>query len=215
MVLNLNKFINRNKSYVLSGLNLAFLGSLFQRKIFFYQNLYHWPDGYLPLLISKKFKNVRKVAGRNLVRNLKLNKKIKHIHILGNLEQKQKIFLNKLKEKKIYFTKLPFENVENLAKICGSLKKGILYIITLPTPKQEQLAEILSIKNDHYKILLLGGAINILTGYEKEVPEKIRYFEFIWRLRFETLKRIKRLLFTSVSFVYHYIFDKKYRKLLN
>ena len=90
-----------------------------------------------------------------------------------------------------------------------------MYIVTLPTPKQEQLAEILSIKNDHYKILLLGGAINILTGYEKEVPEKIRYFEFIWRLRFETLKRIKRLLFTSVSFAYHYSFDKKYRKLLN
>jgi UDP-N-acetyl-D-mannosaminuronic acid transferase (WecB/TagA/CpsF family) len=169
----------------------------------------------LPLLISKKFKNIRKVAGRNLVRNLKLKREIKHIHILGNLEQEQKKYLNKLTGKKIYFTKLPFENVENLAKICGSLKKGVLYIVTLPTPKQEQLAEILSIKNNHYKILLLGGAINILTGYEKEVPEKIRYFEFIWRLRFETLKRLKRLLFTSVSFLYHYLFDKKYRKLLN
>ena len=45
----------------------------------------------------------------------------------------------------------------------------MLYIFLL-TPKQEQVSEILSIKNKNFKLVLLGGAINILTG-KKEVPK--------------------------------------------
>ena len=37
----------------------------------------------------------------------------------------------------------------------------------MPTPKQEQLAEYLTKKNKHYKIICIGGSINIVSGLEK------------------------------------------------
>ena len=74
---DVNKLVNSNKNFILSALNLAFLGSFVRGNIFIYKNLYFWPDGYLPLLINKKINKVNKVAGRNLLRNLKL-KKIKN-----------------------------------------------------------------------------------------------------------------------------------------
>jgi UDP-N-acetyl-D-mannosaminuronic acid transferase (WecB/TagA/CpsF family) len=214
MVNDINSFIHKKKNFVLSGLNLAFLGSYFSNKVIFYKNLYHWPDGYLPLIVSKSLNKFEKIAGRNLIRNLKLTKKIKYVHIFGNLNLNQKKIIRNLLKKKIVHTKLPYGSAGKLAQKCGKLKKNILYILTLPTPKQEIVAEILSIKNQTYKILLLGGAINILTGVEREVPHKIRYFEFLWRLRFESVKRFNRLLFTSISFIFNYVFRKKHRRLL-
>ena len=145
---------------------------------------------------------------------MKLSKKIKNIHILGNLEKKQKKYLKKILNKSILYTKLSFGTPNFLANQCKALKKDTLYILTLPTPKQEQVAEILSLKNKNYKIVLLGGAINILTGLEQEVPKKLAYIEFLWRLRFETLKRLKRLIITSLAFIFNYTIRKKYRDIL-
>ena len=214
LIKNINKFINTEKKFVLSALNLAFLGSLFSNKVIIYKDLFHWPDGYLPLIISSSYGNAKKIAGRNLIRNMKLSKKIKNIHILGNLEKKQKKYLKKILNKSILYTKLSFGTPNVLANQCKALKKDTLYILTLPTPKQEQVAEILSLKNKNYKIVLLGGAINILTGLEPEVPKKLAYIEFLWRLRFETLKRLKRLIITTLSFIYNYTVEKKYRDIL-
>ena len=80
LIKNINKFINNKNNFVLSALNLAFLGSLYSKKIIIYKDLYHWPDGYLPLMISS-YKNTNKVTGRNLVRNIKLNNKIKSTYL--------------------------------------------------------------------------------------------------------------------------------------
>ena len=44
-------------------------------------------------------------------------------------------------------------------------------MITLPTPKQEQLSEHLIKINKYYKIICIGGSINIVSGLEKEVPK--------------------------------------------
>jgi glycosyltransferase involved in cell wall biosynthesis len=147
MVNDINSFIHKKKNFVLSGLNLAFLGSYFSNKVIFYKNLYHWPDGYLPLIVSKSLNKFEKIAGRNLIRNLKLTKKIKYVHIFGNLNLNQKKIIRNLLKKKIVHTKLPYGSAGKLAQKCGKLKKNILYILTLPTPKQEIVAEILSIKN--------------------------------------------------------------------
>ena len=37
--------INYKKNYVLSALNLAFLGSYIENQVKLYKNLIHWPDG--------------------------------------------------------------------------------------------------------------------------------------------------------------------------
>ena len=63
--------------------------------------------------------------------------------------------------------------------------------------------------NKIFKILCIGGSINILSGLEKEVPKLIYPFEFIWRLRYETLRRSKRLITTFISFIKGKYFDKK------
>ncbi len=214
LIKNINKFINNKNNFVLSALNLAFLGSLYSKKIIIYKDLYHWPDGYLPLMISRSYKNINKVAGRNLVRNIKLNNKIKEVHVLGNLNKDQKKFLRILLKKTVRHTQLPFGSPSFIASKCPKLKKNVIYFLTIPTPKQEQVSEILSIKNKNFKLVLLGGAINILTGVEKEVPKKLAYIEFLWRLRFETLKRLRRLISTTISFIFHSIFEKKYNNIL-
>jgi UDP-N-acetyl-D-mannosaminuronic acid transferase (WecB/TagA/CpsF family) len=73
----------------------------------------------------------------------------------------------------------------------------------LPTPKQEYLANLISQKKN-YKIICIGGALAMATGEEKSVPEKfenILGFEAIWRLKTDTIRRSKRLLFTLFFFI--------------
>jgi len=171
--------------------------------------LHFWPDGYLPLLINQKINKIKKIAGRNLIRNLKLKKNIKKIHVYGNLTYEQKKFLQNKFNLSVLFTSLPKSSSINLVPYFKKLKKDVLYLITLPTPKQEELAEILSVKNKHFKIILIGGALNILTGEEYEVPKKLEYVESLWRLRFDTIKRIKRLVSTFYYFSINQIFKIK------
>ena len=84
-----------------------------------------------------------------------------------------------------------------------------MIFITLPTPKQEQIAHHLSNNNKNYKIICIGGSIGIVSGDEKEVPQNLVNFEFFWRLRYETRRRILRLLVTFFQYVYDYVIIKK------
>ena len=93
------------------------------------------------------------------------------------------------------------------------IKNNELILITLPTPKQEQLAEFLISKNKCYKIICIGGSINIVSGLEKRVPKILYHFEFIWRLRYETFRRLKRLLKTFKSYTFGKFFEKKLENL--
>jgi UDP-N-acetyl-D-mannosaminuronic acid transferase (WecB/TagA/CpsF family) len=83
----------------------------------------------------------------------------------------------------------------------------------LPTPKQEIFAHFLSSKNKNFKIICIGGSIAIASGEEKVVPEYISYLEFLWRLRYETFRRVKRLLTTFCYYCYGSIFTKKLKEL--
>ena len=71
-----------------------------------------------------------------------------------------------------------------------------IILLTLPTPKQEQIALLLKKKNKTYKIICLGGAIRMLCGDEPPAPNIIYKLnlEFLWRLRYETKRRVKRLI---------------------
>jgi Teichoic acid biosynthesis proteins len=56
----------------------------------------------------------------------------------------------------------------------------------------------------------LGGSINILSGYEKKTPEILNLLnlEWLWRLRFDTVRRILRLIETSYLFTKMLIFKQ-------
>jgi UDP-N-acetyl-D-mannosaminuronic acid transferase (WecB/TagA/CpsF family) len=87
--------------------------------------------------------------------------------------------------------------------------------MTIPTPKQEILANYIRSTQKNFKIICIGGAINMLSGTEKIVPVLLNRFYFgeaLWRLQFDFKRRIKRL--TSTLFYYLKGNKKKYYKII-
>ena len=198
-ILNNIKLLNFKKNFVLSALNLAWLGSYSNNEVKTYKNLIHWPDGIFASKISPLLK---KIPGREILRNIVLPKEIKKIVVFGELPLISYNYLEQNFKLKICNINLPYGNIKKIIKnITYKIKKNEIILITLPTPKQEQIAEYLMSNNKNYKIICIGGSVNIISGYEKAVPEQIYMFEFIWRLRYETLRRLKRLI---VTFFYYY-----------
>ena len=87
--------------------------------------------------------------------------------------------------------------------------KNDIIFLTLPTPKQEQIAIELAKKNNHYKIICIGASISIASGQEKTVPRYLENFEFLWRLRTEPVRRINRLFVSLYYFLKGKYFQKK------
>lgn len=208
-VLRKIKSLNLNSNFVLSALNLAFLGSYMNNEVKIYKNLIHWPDG----IFIKNIKiSLKKIPGREVLRQLKLSNNIKTLTVFGNLPDQSKEYLKNRYNKKINHVKLPYGSISNIVKkINYKIKKNEIVMITLPTPKQEQLSEHLIKINKYYKIICIGGSINIVSGLEKEVPKLFYAFEFLWRLKYETLRRTSRLIVTFLN----YIIGKYFKKKLN
>lgn len=203
------KNLKQNQNFVLSALNLAFLGFLSKGEIILYKSLINWPDG----TFSKTLRyNLKKVPGRDIIRNLKIKKKyIKKIFVIGNLSKFSENYLYSKFNLPIMKIKLPYGSVDILKKKLNKvvLTNQDLVLITLPTPKQEQLARHLSLINKNYKIICIGASISIASGEEKEVPEFLKNFEFIWRLRYEPGRRLIRLVTSFYYFIYGILIKKK------
>lgn len=197
------QYINFNKNFILSGLNLAFLGSFVQKKISYNKNIICWPDGIFSWTISK---DVKKIAGRDLLKDLTLPKTIKKILVMGNLSVNGKKYLQNKFKKQVIHKPLPYGDVNYIFKKIKSLKikKSYLIFITIPTPKQEEIAIKLVEKYKNYKIICIGGSISMTCGDEAVVPKIFSNFEFIWRLRYESTRRILRLMSTF----YYYVMGK-------
>ena len=210
-----------DKNFSLSGLNLAFLGYFVKNKIKLNSNIYLWPDG----IFYKRFFNdkiIKKIPGRQIITELKIPNKIKNIYVFGNLNFISKKYLINLYKRKIIHIPLPFDNVNNLYKKYFDFKflDSDLIFLTLPTPKQEELANLIIKNNIFFKIICVGGAINMASGQEKAVPPVIEKmnFEFLWRLRTDTLRRIRRLVVSSSFYILGELllkFRNMNRKILN
>ena len=209
IIKNIN-YINNLDTYILSAFNLAFLGSYSKGLIYNSDKLILWPDG---IFIKTIKYNIKKIPGRNIIKYLKIPKQIKTIKVFGNLSVKSKIFLKKKFNKEIVNISLPFGSIEEITKKKYLVKNDELIFITLPTPKQEQFAQHLAHHNKKYKIICIGGSIAIASGEEKVVPIKIYYLEFIWRLRYDTLRRINRLINTFILFLYGKYLTNKINKI--
>ena len=204
--LTINK--HNNKNFILSALNLAFLGSFAEKRFDISKNLICWPDGLMTKLIFDE--KINKIPGRVIIQKMKFKKSEKIIQIVGNLTIKNRIFLeNKFPGKKIINVPLPYDTDENLKKLLkNKVKDGIIFL-TLPTPKQENIGIYLSSILKKYKIYCIGGAINMLSGEETPVPKIFEEnFEFLWRLKFDTKRRIKRLVLNSLYLIYGIILNK-------
>ena len=196
IIKNFNK-IDLKNNFILSGMNLAFMGYYSNKEVNPARTLYHWPDG----IWAKKHINIEKLPGRKLIHQIKLNNSINKILVLGNLTENSFNFLKNKFKLKVVNQKLPFGSIEVIKKTKIKLSKSTLVFITLPTPKQEKLAYHLSKINSNYKIICIGASIAIASGDEKEVPELFKNYEFLWRLKSDTFRRLKRIIETLVYYL--------------
>jgi SPP1 family predicted phage head-tail adaptor len=207
-------YVPYDKNFILSGFNLAFLGYVSSNKIKLSRSLLTWPDG----IFKKRFygDDISKVSGLNLINNLKIPNKIKNIYILGLLSPNSHQFLKKkFSNQEVIHIDLPFGSIENIYKQCPvNFTEEDLVISTLPTPKQEQLAELIEKNNKYYKIICIGGAISVASGDERVIPKLFDRLniEFIWRLRTDTRRRILRLIYTFSFYIYAEI-TLRYKKI--
>jgi len=196
------KSLYTEKNFVLIALNLAFIAFLKSKKIKLNGKVFLWADG----IFSKFYKFKNKIPGSLLIKKIILTNKIDKIIVLGDSSEKIKKFLLKKFKKEIIHHELPYANLELIKKKIPKLKKNSLYLITLPTPKQENIASFIVKNNSHYKIICIGGGLKIAAGEIKECPNLIRKIglEFIWRLKTDTIRRIYRLYFSLFLFIVNY-----------
>ena len=202
------KKIPLQKNFILSGMNLAFLGYYASGKVYPFKDLYHWPDG----VFIQKFIDIKKIPGREIIKKLQIPSSIKRILILGDASEASIKYLKNKFKLSIKNIALPYGSIDIIKKKKIKLSNNTLVFITLPTPKQEQFAYELCKYNDNYKIICIGASLAIASGEEKTVPLILSKYEFLWRLRSETFRRTKRLLETYYFFKKAMILSKLFKK---
>ena len=199
------------QGYILSALNLASLSFLYKGDINLSKNLFFWGDGIFHKVMIK---NSKKIAGRQLINLIKTSEDVVKLHVIGNLTIKTKTYLeNKFNNLKLINSKLPYGDINEIIYKLPMVKEDELIFLTLPTPKQEQVADFYHKRNINLKIVCIGGGLAIAAGDEKEVPKVFDFFglEWLWRLRYETKRRLKRLLI-SACYMFKYIFYGRFFK---
>ncbi len=203
---NLNTLYNNDK-FILSALNLAFIGYLTKNVIEINKHYYLWPDG----ISSKLFGYKKKIPGRALISKIELNlSEIENIVILGNSSQRINNFLIKRFNKNVINVQLPIADTDKIIQELPKISKNNIYILTLPTPKQEIVATHISNNFEFFKIICIGGGLEMASGDIKPCPiflEKLG-LEFLWRLRTDFLRRLIRLI-ESLFFFLIFWFSKK------
>jgi UDP-N-acetyl-D-mannosaminuronic acid transferase (WecB/TagA/CpsF family) len=195
LIENINNIDRLYGTYIFSAINLTMLSCLSDGTINpAFKPYIFWPDGIGVKLLSSK---ISKTPGRDYL-NIYIRKwsdsNVK-VSFIGDVSKESHSFLT--------MSGLNYENITapyaDYKKISHSVTNQInseIIVILLPTPKQELVAEcILSQKNDKkYQIYCFGGALNMITGKEN-IPNLIDKlgFEWLWRLRYETKRRIIRL----------------------
>jgi hypothetical protein len=182
-----------------------------QKKISVQKNLFFWPDGISINFFQNKNK-IKKIPGRYLIENLVLPNYINDIVIIGNLSKLSRIYVSKkFINKKITHIKLPYSIPYILYNLLPKFKSNQLILLTISTPKQELLAELIYENNEFCKIICIGGALEMLSGNEMPVPKFLyeKNLEFLWRLRYDTIRRLKRLFVTTYFSAKFYLFGYK------
>ena len=122
---------------------------------------------------------------------------------MGNYSKIQNQYLKRKFKTKINFIELPIVKNNDLKKFVPKLDKNSLVLITLPTPKQEILANEIKKNNKHFKIICIGGGLSIASGEIRQCPKILQNLglEFIWRLNSDPWRRTKRLTLTLLIYI--------------
>ena len=210
------KFINnvnellKEKNFVLSAFNMAFLSFVHNKIPLNRKFLYLWPDG----ILSKFLINLNKIPGRKVLTRLRSNFRFKNVYLISSKNSKNIRYIRtKFKNKKFYFVEAPYGDPNHIFKVItkkiGNVEPDSLLLLGLPTPKQEIIAAKLSNMFQNMKIICLGGAINY-NSKDTKVPPKIfeNYFESLWRLQNDTFRRSLRLFYSLIIFIKRFLFSE-------
>jgi exopolysaccharide biosynthesis WecB/TagA/CpsF family protein len=198
-VLNITKNTDKilqKKKFLMIAFNLAYYSYMSNNLLkFIRKDAYFWNDGIFSKLLGIK---LTKIPGRQIISNLKIPNSIKKIHVVGVLSENSKIYLQNKYNLPIKFSKLPFGDIRIILKFLPKIYKNELVILTLPTPKQEVIANYYSKIHASCKIICIGGGLGICSGDEKPCPQFLYNLnlEFLWRLQYQTKRRVIRLFFT-------------------
>ena len=200
LIKNVNKILETKKKFILVAFNLSCYAFIFEGKIKVNENFFFWQDGIFSKFFTKKFK---KLPGRKLISNLKISKNIKNIFVIGNLTAKARFFLENKYKVPIKHKELPYGSIDKILKSIPKILISDLVLITLPTPKQEIVANEIIKKNKSYKIICIGGGLGIAAKDEISCPKFIEeiYLEFLWRLQYQTKRRLIRLSHSLYLFI--------------
>jgi len=196
------KCLYNEKKFVLVALNLAFIAFFKSKKIKLSGRIFLWADG----IFSKFYNFKKKIPGAVLIKKIILSNKIDKIVVLGDSSKKIREFLFKKFKKEIIHHQLPYASLKEIIKRIPIINKNNLYLITLPTPKQENVASYIIKNNFYYKIICIGGGLKIAAGDIQDCPNIIREFglEFIWRLKTDSIRRLSRLFFSIILFIINF-----------
>lgn len=196
------KSLYNERKFVLVALNLAFIAFFISKKIKLNGRIFLWADG----IFSKFYKFKKKIPGSILIKKIILSNQIDKIVVLGDFSKKIGKFLFKKFKKEIIHHQLPHASLKEIKKRIPKINKNFLYLITLPTPKQEIVASYIIKNNFYYKIICIGGGLKIAAGDIKDCPNIIRKFgmEFIWRLKTDCIRRLYRLFFSIILFIVNF-----------
>ena len=154
------------KNFVLSAFNLAFIGSWVSKDIKIYNELYCWPDG---LFKNTLLKNIPKLPGRDLIKNIKIPSNIDKIRIIGNSSSKVENFLNKnFKFNILINNKLPYGKIEDIKNVTLNYQKMSCMLSTYS--KTRNYSVHLKTKNKNFHILCIGGGLKMASGEENHLP---------------------------------------------
>ena len=207
---NENKIISKVRSkdrFVLAAFNLFYLANL--KKL--HENFFIlWIDGEAgaAFAIIKTFnRSFYKIPGSELLRMIIKSRTLSKVSILGNCPDNFKQFLcdNDISINKTL--SLPNFNI-NCHSLTDFDNLGDDVIISLPSPKQEHLAKYLFEKGFCDRAYCIGGAIDMIANPKVEAPTWIRRgkLEWIFRLRTDTSRRIKRLLICVLKVISQLVF---------
>jgi N-acetylglucosaminyldiphosphoundecaprenol N-acetyl-beta-D-mannosaminyltransferase len=197
----INEVINKKKAFILTAFNFAYFTNIYCNQLKLSKETLLWADGIFSKFLNKK---IIKIPGFELISNIKLSSKFKSIHVIGNIDSKVNIFLKKkFNRRKINFSELPFGDTKKIAKNVPKIKKNSLILLTIPTPKQEIIAQAILKKYSFSKIICIGGGLKIASGTEKKCPFFLYNLglEFLWRLKTDTRRRTIRLLSSLFYFL--------------
>ena len=210
-ITNFNQVYDVDKRCVFAALNLMYLGNF---NFLNHSSHVLWIDGVMGKLFLKhrlKILNLKKLPGSKFLAGIINSGNLKSVSVLGDCPAEFKDYL--MKKDVVLGQCYALENFEidrADLKIFGDLESSV--IISLPSPKQEKLANaLIEYNKDIQKIFCVGGAVHMIADPSLECPELLRNLnlEWLFRLKTDPLRRSKRLITQIIGVFFNYRYLRK------